>query len=86
MKRMNLRNKIIKHTNAMDVCYDVVKCFDVGHKLKLKAQIVNQAYAKSYHLNIEIKIEIYKEDLCNWHVCMQPEVACLRYAEWRRLV
>lgn len=83
---MNLKNRIIKHTRNKDVCYDVLKCFDAGHKVKLKVEVLNMGYVESYRLNISINIVIMKEDYGNWHMCIEPSADCLRYVEWKRLV
>lgn len=86
MKAFNLRNKIIKHKRNMDICYLITKSYDPGHKLKLKVSVQNMGYKTSYIMGVGLNIEIKKEDLVNWHVCLEPNLQCLRYAEWKRLV
>lgn len=83
---MKLNNRIIKHSNNLDVCYLVSKCFDAGHKLKLKVTVQNMGYVQSYNVGVDLKITIKKEDLPQWHVCIEPDAKCLRYAEWKRIV
>jgi hypothetical protein len=82
---MTLFGAIIRHERNMDVCYDVVKCFDVGDRLKLKVQCVNMGYVNSYNLNILSKIEIDKKNIASWSECEDRNVKCLRYAKWSKL-
>jgi len=82
---MTLWGAIIKHERNMDVCYDVIKCFDVGHKLKLKVQVINMGFVSSYYLNIQLNIEILKTDLPNWYEVEDKTAKCLRYAKWSKL-
>ena len=83
---MNLYGAVIRNDGNMDVCYEVVKSFDVGHKLKLKVQCVNMAYVSSYPMNIALNIEIDKKDIANWSRCDDTSVKCLRNTSWSRLV
>ena len=69
----------------MDVAYYILKCYDTGHKLKLSANIINMAYVRTYALNINCKIVINKQDISQWHLCMDDNVKCIRYAEWKKL-
>jgi hypothetical protein len=89
---MNLIHMIIRHERNMDVCYLVRKSIDLGHKHKLKAEIINMGYDKSWFLNESCKITIERKDLNKWHCCLVDgrkyfygEDKCLRDLEWARL-
>lgn len=83
---MNLYNQIIKHERNLDVAYLVNKFYDVGHKMKLKVMVVNQGYVTTIPLNVNLNIEIKKEDYWKWHMCKEPHQKCIRYAEWKRII
>lgn len=82
---MTLFNRVIKHERSIDVCYEVVKCFDAGHKLRLTTQVINQAFVKSYYINVKLKFDILKSQLNEWLVCNEHDPICYRNAAWRTL-
>lgn len=82
---MNLYGAIIKHERNMDVCYDVVKSLDVGHKMILKVQVINMAFVSSYYMNFAFNIEINKTNMASWSECEDKTAKCFRYAKWRKL-
>jgi hypothetical protein len=87
---MNLHGKFIKHKKFMDVCFEVKKSFDVGHKVKLKGNWWNMAFVKSFdifHGCRPSNIEIRKENYGEWEYCTNPQsVDCLRNAQWKSIL
>jgi len=81
---MSIYNKIIKHSRNMDICYYVNKCFDTGKKYKVKVTVINMMQKRSIPLNIDLKFEILKSEIHNWHYCKEPDAKSLRYVEWAR--
>ena len=69
----------------MDVCYLITKSFDAGHKVVLKATIINMGFKLSYPIGVDCKLKLKKDDFKNWDICSDSYAACLRYAEWRSL-
>ena len=80
---MNLYGKIIKHKEFKDVCFEVRKSFDVGHKVKLNGEWINMGFVKSYHIGVRQNLVILKEDYSNWLYCVNSQIECLRNAEWK---
>lgn len=74
----------------MDVCFDVKKSFDVGHKVKLKGDWWNMAFVKSYNIFPGYKpsnVEIRQEDYKDWEFLTNPQsVTCFRNGSWRPIV
>lgn len=82
---MNLKDQIIKHTRAMDVCFDVYDVNYLENVFKLKGCWINMGFVNSFPLKHEI-ISISHENLLkNWLVCTKPDSPCLRYAIWSRI-
>lgn len=87
---VNLHGRFLKHDRAMDVCFEVLWCLDVGHKIKMKGKWWNMAYVNSYDIfpgYKPAKIEIRKEDLGDWKQTKNQQLlACLRNCDWRPLI
>lgn len=75
---------IIKHSRSMDAAFSIFHCLDVGKKVILKGQWINQGFVASYPIMLA-KIEIQKVDVKNWLACNTPQEKCLRNSTWRSL-
>lgn len=82
---MNLYNRVIRHKQAMDVCFLVHKTFILPHKVKLKGEWINMGFVESYNIGEKQNIELMKEEIANWEVCLDQYPKCYRYAAWRSL-
>lgn len=81
------KGNIIKHRKYRDAAFYVEKCFDVGHKLKIKGYWMNQGFEKSWIIDND-SIIIHKNKPCDrgqWFIANDPEVKCLRDTDWRPL-
>lgn len=83
---MNLWGHIIKHKNNKDVAYQVIKCFDEGHKVKLEVDVLNQGYVTTWSHTVQLKLEIAKENYGEWLQCLEPHNKCIRYSKWKSIV
>lgn len=83
---MNLYGRIIKHQSNKDIAYLVDKCYDVGHKVKLKVSVINMGHKVTIPTRFHFNIVIRKENYWRWHVCLDPYDRCIRYAEWKAIV
>jgi len=81
------KGNVIKHRMYKDVAIGIHKCFDVGHKLKIKGYWINQAFEESYDMHLgTFKVVILKENLKDWLICKEPTAKCIRNVEWHPIV
>lgn len=83
---ISLFGRCIKHCRNMDICYVITKAYNTGKKHVLKGFVVNMGYVNSYPLSVDLKLTIKHEDLKDWHYCKDPDINCLRYGEWARIL
>jgi hypothetical protein len=79
---------IIRHKNAMDVAFRVQKTqgpFGSSQKYKLKGEWINMGFVQSYAIGIVNKIELNREALSQWELCLESEPQCIRHSQWKAL-
>lgn len=74
----------IKHERSMDICFEVFKKWDIGDRLVIKGQWINQGFVESYPIH-KATIKIYKSELSNWLKTNDYFAKCLRYSQWSKV-
>ncbi len=80
-------NMIIKHNNAMDVCFLVHRVrgpYLPNENIEVTGDWINMAFVKSFTIGERTKFKITPDQLPNWQVCLTPSAECLRYATWTK--
>lgn len=81
---------MIKHKDAMDVCFDVHHVYDAGPTLDLTGLWWNMGFNRSWLCPTGkrggaavVVIKVKKEDVDNWLSMVYPRAnVCMRYCEW----
>lgn len=76
---------VLKHTNSMDVCFEVTHMYFNQHRqwLTVRGRWWNMGYVESWPLASGM-IYIKKEDISNWKMCNDLDSDCLRHDKWSR--
>lgn len=80
------KGQIIKHNQAMNVCFLVEKVrgpYAPNQRVEIFGEWINMGYVQSWHLyGTRTKIRTTRPMLSQWSVCLEPTVVCLRHAKW----
>lgn len=77
---------IITHEAMLDAAVLVHKVYTFGHKWTVKGEWINQGCVNTYPLHIKAKFDISAHKLQEWMVADDPDVQCVRYGNWSRLI
>jgi hypothetical protein len=84
--RGELRGKVIKHFSNIDIAYWVKNVVDLGKNLIVRVEMLGIGYEDTYFLEEEtFNITIKKDDLDDWHVCIDDNQRCLRFVAWKEI-
>ena len=77
---------IIKHNKFLDIAIEIDKpILKMAHKWRIRGKWVNQGFVETYDIGIRCNIDIKTQDLKDWLICNEPNLICIRYADWRKL-
>ena len=82
------KNDIIKHERFMDVAFEIRHIFGPygpNDKYKVKGNWLNQGFINTYSLRYQQTLIIYRNDFCNWLICDDPNIKCIRNSSWRKI-
>lgn len=74
---------IIKHRRSMDVAFLVTRVREREGKTEVKGEWLNQGFVSSWTLGIPQTFKLTTEQIKEWQTCLNPTLACLRYATWK---
>jgi hypothetical protein len=84
--KKELEGKVIKHFVNSDLAYWVKTVIELGKNIIVRVEMLGIGYEDTYFLDEELfNITIKKDDLDDWHVCIDDNQRCLRYVAWKAL-
>lgn len=83
--RTELKGKVIKHFGNMDLAFWVTHVVELGSNIIIRAEMLGIGYEDTFFLEETTQLNIKKDDLDDWHICIDDNQRCLRYVAWKGL-